>query len=315
MAVLVACDLGKAYLKAMIIKPNGSVCRESFKSKVLKLNELEDYPVQGNSYKIEYQGETYLIGDQGVEASYELEKSTINHKLSLFTALSSLVNSGETINLVIGCPASIYKNKESRKNYVAYLTDNKQIKFKVAGDEYFYTVDKVLVLPEGSGAPYVYPSKFQGKRVLIVDFGGLNMQISIADDCTLELDTLSTFNHGYYKLIDMVKDRFSSEYSMPIDDKEADNILCNFGMKIKGKVDEKSVSLLNELCDTYLDKASSLIRSKNFNTDTLEVVFIGGTSEFLGSKLSRVAPHGFVCKDSRWANVEGFYKVAQLRGL
>lgn len=136
----------------------------------------------GNTYHIQFQDQTYLLGEQAEQVDFDISKATLVHKLATYTAITQLQEFDNHIQLVLGAPLNIYKNRELRDAYKAYIMSERFINIFVNGISYGFYLDQVLVLPEGAGIVYVVPNLFKGKRVAILDMGGLNLGFSVYGD-------------------------------------------------------------------------------------------------------------------------------------
>lgn len=85
----------------------------------------------GNTYHIQFQNQTYLLGEQAEQSDFDISKASLPHKLASYTAISQLQEFDHRIQLVLGCPLNIYKNKELRDNYKNYMLDERLIRLYV----------------------------------------------------------------------------------------------------------------------------------------------------------------------------------------
>lgn len=83
------------------------------------------------------------------------------------------------------------------------------------------------------------------------------------------------------------------------------------GLKIKGRIDNESITLVDSLISEYLQMVLQEIRRNGHNLDTLDVVFVGGTSKLVEGKIRQYVPHAFIPENPEWSNCEGFYKIGK----
>jgi plasmid segregation protein ParM len=304
--VLIAVDPGKYMTKGL-----SESKRVSFRSKLM-LNDMGIEP-QGNSYAFEFDRKNYLVGDLAEEQNFDVSKTNIVHKLCTYVAISQLVPSGEAVQLVIGCPVSVYKNKDLREQYKEFILNQKYISLRFIDKRHYFIFDNILVLPEGSGVVYLYPNLFKNKRAAVVDIGGLNMNFTVYDNLTPELSSMFTLNHGGNELETQLINRLNSKYGTNIELQNAKYILKDNGLKVKGNIDPFSVSIVDGVVKGYLNRIFQEIKRNNHNVDTMEVVFIGGTSTALKDNIEKALPHAVVVDDAQWSNVEGFLRIGALK--
>jgi plasmid segregation protein ParM len=303
---LVACDPGKYMTKGL-----SESKRVSFRSKLVS-NDMA-LSQEGNTYRVEFDRQNYLIGDMAEESSYDVSKTNIVHKLATYTVISQLVASSSIVQLVLGCPVSIYKNKELREQYKTFILNNRYVSMYVNDERYSFHFDNILVLPEGSGAVYLYPNLFKNRRVAVVDVGGLNMNFTVYDNLTPEISSMFTLNHGGNELETTLINQLNSRYGTNIELQNARYILKDNGLRVKGVIDPGSISIVDSVVKAYLNRILQEIKRNNVNIDVMDVVFIGGTSTALRDRIESGVPHAVVVSDAQWSNVEGFLRIGALK--
>ena len=77
----------------------------------------------------------------------------------------------------------------------------------------------------------------------------------------------------------------SSKYGITINSKDAAHIIKQGGLKLKGQFDKSSTAIVDRLIQNYITRIFQEICKNNYNPDTLDLVFIGGTSLLLREKL------------------------------
>ena len=307
---IIAVDPGKFAIKAAT---SGDPNVLTLRSKLYSLNDNESFEPQGNSVYITYEGKNYIIGDQGNAVDQSFSKNTILHKIGVMAALSKFVKDGDAVRLILGCPASVYKDKAARNQYRDAMTDNGNLKFETNTDQYDISIVNTLVLPESSGAPYVYPQYFKDSRVAVVDIGGLNMNFSVYNNLVLELDSMRTVNYGGYMIEDMVKDKFSGRFGVALQQADYEQVLINDGLFKNGTILPESTELLHELLHEFAADISKVVKSFDYDLSLMKVLFIGGSSALLKNDIAEFIPHAMIRNDCAHVNVLGFLKVGELK--
>lgn len=306
---IIAVDPGKFAIKSL--SDDGKVY--SLRSKIYALNDNESFEPQGNSVFVTYEGKNYIIGDQGVAVDQDFSKETILHKVGLMASLTKFIQDGDSVRLILGCPASVYKDKAAREKYRDFMTDAGNLKFETNTNKYDVSIVSTLVLPESSGAPYVYPQYFKDSRVAVVDIGGLNLNFSVYNNLVLELDSMRTVNYGGYMIEDLVKDKFSGRFGVALSQPDYEQVLLNDGLFKNGTIIPESTDLLHELFHQFAADISKVVKSFDYDLSLMKVLFIGGSSQLLKNDITEFIPHALIKNDCAHVNVTGFYKVGELK--
>jgi len=267
----------------------------------------------GNTYHIQHQGNSYLLGEQAEQSSFDISKAEMVHKLATYTAITQLQEFDHHIQLVLGCPLNIYKNKELREAYKSYILDNRFIHLLINGISYAFYIENILVLPESAGIVYLSPTLFKNKRTAIVDLGGLNMNFCVYDNYIPQVSSMFTLNLGGYELQTNILNAINTKYGIVLNSQDIWYIVQQGGLKLKGKIDNDSITLVNSLIEEYLHRVLQEVRKNGYNFDTMEVVFVGGTSKLIENKVRQCVPHAFIPEEAEWSNCHGFFKIGELK--
>jgi plasmid segregation protein ParM len=313
MEKIIAVDPGKFEIKAALLT-DGDPKLVRVRSKLYTLKENQQFDPQGNSKYVAYDKGRYIIGDQGNEADLTFSKDTMLHKVGLMAVLSELAEEGDQIKLILGCPASIYKDKSARNAYKDFMTDSGILSFETTGAHFEITVATTLVVPESSGAPYMEPGYFKDARVAVVDMGGLNLNFSVYNDMVLELDSMHTINHGGYELEAAIKNQFGARYGVALARNNIEDIIANGHLVMDGKEVKGSKDLLEQIYEDFISKIPNHIKEFDYNLSLMKALFIGGTSYLLGEeRIKKTVVHAKVQEDGTWTNVLGFLKIGRLK--
>ena len=310
---IIAVDPGKFGVKAIHKDNSGTLQKIYFRSKLRELGPQEAFETQGNSIFIGYDGRRFIYGDQGVEDDRSLTKETMLHKIGLMSAISKCIEHGDTVKLLLGCPASIYKSKEARTKYKDFMTDGGELKFDDAKRTYNVLISNTLVLPEAGGISALYSDYFKDSRVIVVDLGGLNMNCSVFNNMVLELDSLQTVNHGAFDIHKEIQVRFSAAFSRAFTREDVESIIQQGGLYYQGAILPESRTLLESIYMDFVEEIPNLILGLGYDISIMKVVFIGGTSAFLGERLKTIAPHAVISQDNMYANSLGFFKIGEAK--
>lgn len=270
-------------------------------------------PPEGNTYNVQFNNESYMIGEMAEQQDFDISKASIVHKLATYTAIALLQGSENRIQLVMGCPLNIYKNKDLKEEYKNFMLNEKLNRIFVNDIVYSFYIENILILPEGAGIVYLYPSLFKGKRVAVVDLGGLNLNFSIYDNYVPQPSSMLSLNLGSYSLETILINELNSKYGIVLNSQDAQYIIKDGGLKLNGMIDSNSTGIVKNIIQDYLSKVLKEIQRNNFNLGTLDVCFVGGTSQLVGKEILRMVPHAFIPEEADWANCNGFFKIGELK--
>lgn len=320
--VYVTADVGKYMTKCH----TGSGDKFSMRTKYIDNNTM-NLPASDGSYAIEYGGNKYIVGEQGVESNIELSKAKLVHKLSLYTALAKLTNEYESIRIILTCPPSIYKNERQREVYRTFMMGTGKENIVVDGVRRTLYIEDVEVFSEAAGLPVMLPNAFKPVNgndkplVGICDIGGLNMSFMVFKGFTLDVNSAKTSNDGGSSLETQVIDELNSVYGKDINKEKALQIL-KFGYTTRrGKV-KGSDEVIRKVKERFVDGIVKTILSWGWDIYELDqMIFIGGTSNLLADVIKdktdalMIEDTRNANTDSQWAAVEGIHKVGLARYL
>lgn len=310
---VISVDAGKYATKALTGPADGAGKRIDFRTKTFKLRKGIDLDAQGKSYKVKFEGNTYVIGEQGEEVDYSVDKATINHKLATYTAITQLLDEANNVQLVLGCPTSIYKNEDLRANYKNYILNGGLVDINVNNKDYSFNIENTLVLPEGFGIVFLEKELFKGNRVAVGDLGGLNFNFAVYNNLIPEISSMFTSNLGSNELETILINEFNIRYGASFTSSDIQQIIRQGGVKVKGKIDIESTKIIDAVLEQYMIKLIQEAKKNNNNLELMDVVFVGGTSLFMEDKIREYLPHAIIPKNPQWSNVVGFHKFGVLK--
>lgn len=190
---IVVVDPGKNAVKVLVFTPNYELLeRYVFPSKSKKKRNFADIDGSSeNQYKVEINGDKYVVGD-GIQECYNFEttKNNLHHKLCVYTAIGKAVSKkNEKIYLIVGYPSSDFTNEISKDEYVELLSSDKAVEMVINKEEKKFIISSINVLPEGIALkPRMINS---GKIVHVNDIGGQNLNYRLYD---AKGNTLNSFS-------------------------------------------------------------------------------------------------------------------------
>ncbi len=315
---IIAVDSGKAETKTVVLHDKKDIVRDHFPTAIGTANDgrvdLLDGVHTFSSKTLGEAGKEVRIGcgELPIKSDDNYSKDTDINRLCTLYAIARSVQPGETVNVVTGCPLSIYSRKEERMEYGRNIVPNGKVECAIDGKPIEFNIDKRLVCAESTGILTMHPDLFAKKEydAAIVDMGGLNMNIAAVNNSNIIIESSHTSRHGGRELVREIR-RALMDHGMEITDTQ---ILTSI---TRGSVNyhdddrkEESKAIIGQAVCSFIDEIEKTLRNSWKNFDTLELFFIGGTSYLLKDFLTeRFGEHAHFEKDfetSRYANAEGF---------
>ncbi|KEI02884.1 ParM/StbA family protein [Clostridium botulinum C/D] len=310
-------DIGKFDVKSIgrnVVGNVDDIKRISFRTKSYNLqNGYID--VEGNSYKVKYDGKSYIIGEQGETRSNETSKTNLLHKIAGYTAITQLLKPGtkdNEISIVLACPLSVLKIQEAKEEYKNFIKGNGEINININDENYTFTIKDIMIKAEGSGILFTETEKFIDKTVMVIDFGGLNMGVSLYVSGVCKQSDRFIEEHGANTLTLLVQEQLTAMNKGNIVSYDQAEQALKKGHTIKnGEIETESIDRINKAKEIFFNKALDIIKTHGYELDNYdEAVFIGGTTEKLRKIIQDRFKNAIVPANPQWTTAEGLYKVA-----
>ena len=286
----IAVDAGKYDTKAVLQDPDGSQKKALFRTKAsLALDGFIARPDE--THYVCFDGAEYKVGSEADDSSvdYNTSKMTELHRIATYTAISCLIEDGDEINLCIGCPISIYSNKEARIRYRDYIAKSGQeVTIAVDGTEKTFSFRKVMVCAEGSGVLYLNIEEFKDSVIGIIDIGGLNINCSIYEKLRVVPKLSFTDELGSNRLMQDIRNRLESEFATAGLEDYLLNSLKEKGY-LPGKYRERSAEIFTKMKEQQVERILASCEKAGWKLDFIRLVFVGGSSIFLQNEIRSVA--------------------------
>lgn len=251
---------------------------------------------------------TYII-------PYDTSKTNLLHKLVAYIAITEYIEENTENNqvyIVLACPLSVLKHKESKEEYKNFIKGNGEIKIKVSDKIYSFTIEDITIKAEGSGIVFLEKEKFKDSNVAVVDLGGLNMGFSLYRNGVCENDDRFIEECGSNVLTETVREeliKYKNGNLVSYD--QTEQAIKKGFLPKSGKPDEESTKAINFTKEKYFNKVMGYIKAHGFKVDELDkVIFIGGTSKNISSVITTELSHSYIPEESQWCTCNGCYKIA-----
>ena len=307
---VVSIDCGKADTKVCVLNEDGSVTKVLVPTRVSELTGMEEVRnfTEENAFLVRFEDQGYAVGSLNAGMIREDSKKSFVHKVISLALLGMQVEEGDSVNVVIGCPFDIYRQKEKREEYGEYILPKGKVVIEVNGLKRRFSIEKRLVLPEGYGAFVECPELFPKKMVGVIDIGGFNVNGCYFVDGKLDERASMTCQFGKDYLIQSLKEplaMMAAEASFT--DSEVELLLSE---GVVPQAEERSKEVFSEMIGRYLDRIMFGCKRAGWNVEFCELVFIGGTSLLLEGYIKGKYPRAFIPKEGNYLNALGNLKIA-----
>ena len=281
----IAVDAGKFDTKA-VMEVNGELKSVRFRTKVEPSNA--DTILNRDSHIVEYNGIRYVVGDEASDKviSFDLAKKTEQNRIATYTAIGLLAESGDTINLVIGCPINIFSNSDARVEYKDYIAPREEIRITIDGKTKYFAIRKSFVCEEASGPIYLEIKKYLKSSVGVIDIGGLNCNCMLYENVSPRKELCFTDELGSNVLMLNARKEMEAKFSESINSVTLNTLKTN-GCFFGPHKDE-SRKIFNRLKEDHVNAIFKACKDHGWNLDMMQFIFTGGSSIFLKDTIKAI---------------------------
>lgn len=314
----VAVDCGKNMTKAVTLSDNGELKRFN----VLTKEAFTSETTSTDGYVVTVNGEKILIGSTNGEFSFDTSKALTLHRHATYLAISQLVDNGDEIVLAIGCPLSVWFNKDARESYLRFMLNlpeedtrnpnqvESEIHLIVNEKPYHFTIKSIIALPETSGF-LLKTDKYEDSDVAIVDIGGLNVNGVLYQNGYPNENTFFTINEGGNRFkVELVDELNRVFVDANLDTTTIDKVLRDGYIRIDK---QKSAEIIRSFKEHFFQKIKAQMKARKWSTATWDFVFVGGGSLLFEDYIKQDPQFAdaVISDNPVWDNVEGFLEAAK----
>lgn len=294
---VIGIDLGNANVKTS----KGVVFESKLKPGITKMNEKD--------IKVIYDGIEYTVGSYDGALNISKRKYFKNaYKVNLLTAIAKSVKANNiTTDIVVGVPVDLFNDKKLTEEIKSHIESFGTQKITINDIEKTINIENVAVFCE-SAIVFSDREKFKNKKTLVIDFGGGTIDISFWDGLTLTKSR--TYKDGmitlYENIIKQINDKFGTSLNS--------NIAISMIGKNTFKIDqeEKNISFINSIVETYIDGLTSYINQYfDFESaDTIQLIGYGAIQ--LEKNIKEEYDKAELHQNAAFANANTYEKVGEL---
>ena len=295
-------DSGKLNTKGFMKLNEEMEITEVFRTNVVQTNEIA-HP----DFRVVYKDVVYSVGDSdhAIDTDHlKTEKDIDMHVVSTMKMITELIDKAslprQDLKLWIGIniPIKQYLNPKNHQNFINLYKGVHSV--KVGDRSYSFEIVNVEVNAEGLGLLYLNPKKYQGKKLVLVDNGGLNSTIIPVHDLrpTAGCDSLQTGVHTLCVDINLKLSHRGLKHEQIIDILER-----NGNTHSDEEIDKVVADCLASHVKSIFTSVDAV--SKAALTD---YVFSGGASAIYQKELEKYFPHCEFSENGLFDNAKGFYR-------
>ena len=257
-----------------------------------------------SGYKVKFFNQEYVIGDDSIPFDYDFEKHKIETKILVNLAISKLVEEGDKVNLVVGMPIEHWLDRDRRAKYEQFIASKTQMSLveREVDTPMNFKINKVVAVPESIGH-VARNKKYKNRTVGILDCGGANFQGAIYKNGLPLRDSCFTLNEGGYFYLNSIKKAINSKFKLNYQDYQIPELI-EFGSNREDK--EEIANEITRMTKLHLNKVIRECRARNWNLDDMDIIVVGGGSNYFKSIICDLLPNTTISDDAIWDNVKGF---------
>ena len=165
-----------------------------------------------------------------------------------------------------------------------------------------FKINKVVAVPESIGH-VARNKKYKNRTVGILDCGGANFQGAIYKNGLPLRDSCFTLNEGGYFYLNSIKKAINSKFKLNYQDYQIPELI-EFGSNREDK--EEIANEITRMTKLHLNKVIRECRARNWNLDDMDIIVVGGGSNYFKSIICDLLPNTTISDDAIWDNVKGF---------
>lgn len=315
--LILSVDAGKYQVKAIGKLNDEDVKRVDFLNKCHTTNDIDE-DCEGNSYKVQYKNEIFILGSAGANFDYDSNKTKVQNQIAIYATICKFLKANTKDNhvcMVLACPLDFINDIEMKNEYKKLIKGDSEINIVVNGENYSFIIDDITLKAEGSGVIYNNIKTFEGKDVAVIDLGGVNFSFCVYQDCVAVKESRFARNYGgnNYLLNTLAINRLRAyTKGKNITEKIAENALIDDCLTLSNKFDEESRPVIKEIKQQYLNKIKECIKAEGHDYEVITPVITGGTAQLLINTIQNddEIGHAIIADDPKWESVEGLFIIA-----
>jgi len=263
----------------------------------------------GAEYLIEFQDETYIIG----EGEYDtvLDKTKKENFLPMLCLALGLSTNEQVIRVVAGLPINQYKSVEKDK-MERLILDNKMLNFKLNGVQRQIIIENCSITAEGIATYYSLPNEqrkeLKDRDIVILDIGGRTTDIALIKAGKKRTIGQSTsLEVGMINIYKDIINEVNSKHTLGLDIEDAEYILKH-GLEVDGE--RKDTEFIKDILMNNIKKIFKVL-NVSYPVRTSPILVTGGGGEAFFKAIKKRYPTANMVNDHMFSNAIGYKKVGE----
>lgn len=227
---------------------------------------------------VEYDGKYYKVGANRLEVKDTKVNNENFYILTLAMLGKELMNRGITeANVILSVGLPLTRFGAERKDFIHYLSKNKEIEFRYENTAYQVTIDRVMTFPQCYAAVSERLHFMKGKH-LIVDVGSWTLDILPLNDGSPDEATASTKKMGLITCMQSINTECVRQKNGELDESSIQNVMRTGSDDI---LDDEYIAIIKQELKTYVSKVYGVISELGYNIETTPITFVGGGANII----------------------------------
>ncbi len=262
----------------------------------------------------------FTVGDKALKKNYDyatdlLKTEQYNTKVCIYYALSKFKSDQILEYGLVNLGLPIGKYFHYKNNYKNMFVLGKPVPVMVNRIIKNISIHRVEVIPESSGIFYSQDvSEFANKKVIVIDIGGLSVDISIYYDCEIT-NTYDTFDMGMMHPYQLIIGKINNLYDTNFTAWDIEGMLKN-GLYLMGKdYTDEFKYIANSVFENHTKEIVNKLKLLTNINDAYAVLLGGGGGKVLEKYFVKYAPHAKLIDDYQFANAKIFNEIGKVMHL
>ncbi|MGG1289840.1 ParM/StbA family protein [Bacillus smithii] len=316
----IAIDSGKYATKAMM-EYKGKTYISVFRTKMQEVSDV-GVDIQPNSFKIEFDGKQYLLGDMVSEnrSDFNLSKETLIHKIAIYTAIVELMKKANAyfqnvyLHVAVNVPIHVYKNKTLKDSFKEYIENkNKTIFIRINDKTHVFNLNDITICFEGMGLVYVNTQEYSKHSSAIIDIGGLNTTYCIFNGIQPEFNSMTVSPYGTNTLKATLEQELVQKFNMNVSASDLEQIIKKGYFSHMGKIYNNSRDLIEKIKKNHLEHILNYAKQHGYTFNQDKIFFSGGGALLLQKEIQDVFPNATTVINPQFANVKSFMEIIKVK--
>ncbi|HCA28142.1 MAG TPA: plasmid segregation actin-type ATPase ParM [Ruminococcaceae bacterium] len=219
-----------------------------------------------------YEDKYYLIGEGHKEFVPDKIRDEDYYLLTLVAVAKELKAENiteATISIAAGLPLTWTSGQ--KKDFAAYLSKNKEVRFNYKKTEYNITIEDVRIYPQGYAAIADFASTMDGVNI-VADIGNGTMNVLYMINGKPQSGRMYTEKFGTYQCTLMVREMFMQRTQREINDAIIDEVLCTGTANIA----TADLKIIRSIATEYVKDIFRRLREHGYDEGTMTLYITGG---------------------------------------